>query len=74
MNLLAASVLAAGELVCEFHAPYERSLFADLAREPQRPGRMLIYEALDTGSAWVFSSSAAGRKAVRVVPTERRFT
>lgn len=71
MNLLAASVLAAGELVCEFRGPYEHNLLADLTREPQRAGQMLVYEALGADSARVFSSSVAGRKSVRVVPTEK---
>ena len=70
MNLLLASVLAAGELVCEFPGPYQRSLIATLAGEAPRGGQMLVYEDVGPQSARVISSSSVGRKAVRILATE----
>lgn len=64
MNLLAASALAAGELICEFHDGYRRSLLADLTGEPPRVELLLIYEAVKADSAQVLSSRTPGRKPV----------
>ena len=71
MNALAAALLAAGELICEFPGQYQRDLLADLAREPQRRGQMLFYEALAPDSAGVLSSNNSGRNAVRVIATRQ---
>ena len=65
MNALAASVLAAGELICEFQDGYQRSLLADLAGEPRRT-MMLVYEKISPETAEVISTRAPGRKTVRV--------
>ena len=70
MNGLAASVLAAGELICEFQTGYQRSLIADLV-EPPRAGFLLIYEAVHASTAQVVSTLKPGRKAVRVHATEQ---
>jgi hypothetical protein len=62
---LAASVLAAGELICEFQDGYQRSLLADLAGEP-RKSMMLVYEKISHDAAEVVSTRSPGRKPVRV--------
>lgn len=68
MNALIASVLAAGELICEFHAGYKRSLIADLV-EPQRAEFLLVYESVQPTQAQVVSTRKPGRKPVRVHTT-----
>ena len=70
MNELAASVLAAGELICEFQAGYKRSLIADLV-EPPRAEFLLIYESVQPTQAEVVSTRKPGRKPVRVHSTEK---
>ena len=70
MNGLVASVLAAGELICEFQAGYKRSLVADLV-EPPRAEIMLVYESVQPAGAKVVSTRAPGKKAVRVHSTEK---
>jgi len=69
MNLLIASVLAAGELVCDFPGPYRRSVIANLAHEAPRNGQMIVYEAIAPDSARAISSAQPGRRAVRVEAT-----
>jgi hypothetical protein len=71
MNELIASVLAAGELICEFQAGYKRSLIADLVREPRRVEFMLMYESVQPSQAQVISTRKPGRKPVRVYTTEK---
>ena len=71
MNTLLASVLAAGKLVCDFPGPYQRSVIANLSREAQRNGQLVVYEKLDAESARALSSAQPGRRVVRVVATER---
>ena len=71
MNALIASVLAAGELICEFQAGYKRSLIADLVREPRSAEFMLVYESVRPAQATVVSTRNPGRKPVRVHATER---
>ena len=68
MNELAAAVLAAGELICEFQAGYKRSLIADLV-EPPRAEFLLIYESVQPTQAQVVSTRKPGRKPVRVPPS-----
>ncbi len=70
MNTLAASVLAAGELICEFQAGYMRSLIADLV-EPQRAEFLLVYESVQSTQAQVISTRKPGKKPVRVYTTEK---
>jgi hypothetical protein len=71
VNELAAAVLAAGELICEFQHGFRRSVFAGLGEAP-RADVMLVYEALAADSAQVVSSERPGRNAVRVRATDRR--
>ena len=71
MNGLAASVLAAGELICEFQAGYKRSLIADLVREPVRVEFLLVYESVEPTQAQVLSTRKPGRKFVRVHATDQ---
>jgi hypothetical protein len=54
MTPLAAAALAAGELICEFHAS---------------PELMLVYEAIGERSAEVVSSARPGRREVLVRPS-----
>lgn len=70
MNELIASVLAAGELICEFQAGYKRSLIADLV-EPQRAEFLLVYESVQSTQAQVVSTRKPGRKPVRVHTTDK---
>jgi len=71
MNDLAAAVLAAGELICEFQHGFRRSVLADLAGAPPGPDVLLVYEAVQADSAQVVSSERPGRKEVRVRATGR---
>lgn len=71
MNLLAASVLAAGELVCEFHDGYRPGVVADLAAEQPRGRQMRFYGSLAADAAHVISTTAQGRKAVQVRATDK---
>ncbi len=71
MNGLAAAVLAAGELICEFSDGYRKSLLAAIAGDPPRAELMLIYEAVTPNSAEVFSSRKPGRRPVVVRATDR---
>lgn len=71
MNILAAAVLAAGELVCEFHDGYRRNVIAELMGEPPRADLMLVYEALTPESAEVLSTRRPGRNPVTVRATDR---
>jgi hypothetical protein len=66
MNGLAAAVLAAGELVCEFHDGYRHNLLAELTGDAPRAELMLVYEAIAPGSAEVLSSRKPGRSPVSV--------
>ncbi|HEX2566138.1 MAG TPA: hypothetical protein VHL85_04715 [Burkholderiales bacterium] len=70
MTPLAAAVLAAGELICEFSDGYRKSLLADLAGDPPRTELVLVYEALAPGAAEVLSTRTPGRRAVEVRATE----
>ena len=70
MNALLASVLAAGQLVCEFHAGYKRSLIADVV-EPRRAEFLLVYESVQSTRAQVVSTRKPGRKPVRVHATHK---
>jgi hypothetical protein len=71
MNGLAAAVLAAGELICEFHDGYRRNLIAELMGDAPRIDLMLFYEALTPDSAEVLSTRKPGRNPVSVRMTER---
>lgn len=71
MNPLIASVLAAGELICEFQAGYKRSLIADLVRGPPAAEFMLVYESVQPSQARVVSTRTPGKKAVRVHTTDK---
>lgn len=71
MNELAAAVLAAGELVCEFQHGFRRSVIAELAGARGGSDLMLVYEALEPNSARVLSSERPGRREVRVLATDR---
>jgi hypothetical protein len=66
MNGLAAAVLAAGELVCEFNDGYRHNLLAELTGDAPRAELMLVYEAITPGSAEVLSSRKPGRNPVSV--------
>jgi hypothetical protein len=66
MNALAASLLAAGELVCEFTDGYRRSLIAAMAGDPPKVERILLYDAIALGTARVLDSRRAGRKPVEI--------
>jgi hypothetical protein len=66
MNDLAAAVLAAGELICEFTDGYRRSLLAELAGEAPRTETLLVFESLKPRSAEVLSSRKPGRASVAV--------
>ena len=66
MSPLAAYVLAAGELICEFQDGYQRSLLADLVGEPPRT-MLLVYENISPGAAEVISTRSPGRNPVRVI-------
>jgi len=66
MNALAAAALAAGELMCEFHDGYRKSLIAELSGDAPRVEMMLFYEALREDSAEVLSTRRPGRRTVRV--------
>lgn len=70
MNTLAAAVLAAGELVCEFHDGYRRDVIAELMGEAPRADLMLVYEALSPESAEVLSTRRPGRNPVSVRATD----
>jgi hypothetical protein len=71
MNILLASVLAAGELVCDFPGPYRQSVIAGLADEAPRNGQMIVYEAVAPASALAISSLQPGRRAVQVEATNK---
>lgn len=71
MNGLAAAVLAAGELLCEFHDGYRHSLLAELTGDAPRADLMLVYEALTLNAAEVLSTRKPGRNPVSVRATER---
>jgi len=71
VNALAAAVLAAGELICEFNDGYRKSLLAAIAGDPPRAELMLIYESVTLQSAEVFSSRKPGRRPVVVRATDR---
>jgi len=58
VNPLAAAVLAAGELICEFNDGYRKSLIAEIAGDTPRVELVLVYEALST--------RRPGRRAVKV--------
>ena len=64
MNSLAAAALAAGELICEFHDGYRRSLLAGVAGDAPRTELLLIYEALHDATPQMLSSRHPGRHAV----------
>lgn len=66
MNALAASVLAAGELVCEFSDGYRKSLLAAIAGDPPKTERVLLYDAIVSDSARVLDTQRTGRKRVDI--------
>lgn len=66
MNALAASLLAAGELVCEFTDGYRKSLIAAIAGNAPKTERILLYESISADSARVLDTQRAGRKPVRI--------
>ena len=66
MSALAAAVLAAGELICEFSDGYRKSLLAEIAGDPPRTELLLVYEAIRPGSAEVVATNRAGRRPVRI--------
>jgi hypothetical protein len=66
VNPLAAAVLAAGELICEFNDGYRKSLIAEIAGDTPRVELVLVYEALRADSAEVLSTRRPGRRAVKV--------
>ncbi|MBV8031992.1 MAG: hypothetical protein JO035_10835 [Betaproteobacteria bacterium] len=66
MSALLASVLAAGELLCEFSDGYRKSYLAELAGDPPRTEMFLVYEGVGPSSANVIASKRAGRKPVEV--------
>jgi hypothetical protein len=64
MNPLAAAVLAAGELICEFSDGYRKSLLAELTGDHPRTELLLVYEAVNKEAAQVLSSRKPGRRPV----------
>jgi hypothetical protein len=62
MNSLAAAMLAAGELVCEFNDGYRKSLLAQLNRDTPRTEMILFYEEVKADSAQVLSTRRPGRR------------
>jgi hypothetical protein len=70
MNGLLASVLAAGELICEFQAGYKRSLVADLVEAP-RAEFLLVYDSVQPTQALVVSTRRPGRRPVRIYATDK---
>lgn len=71
MNELAAAVLAAGELICEFQHGFKRSVIAELAGQQRRADLLLVYEAVRADAAQVVSSERPGRREVRLRATDR---
>ena len=71
MNFLAASILAAGELLCEFNDGYRPGVVADLVALQPRGRQMRFYGSLGTDAAHVVSTAAQGRKAVQILATDR---
>ena len=51
--------LSVGDLICEFDHGTRRSLLADLAGEPQSTELLLVYEAVQPGSAQRRQSTGA---------------
>jgi hypothetical protein len=68
MNALAAAALAAGELICEFHDGYRRSLLAAVAGDKPATEVLLVYEGLGGDAPEVLSSRRPGRHPVVVRP------
>ena len=66
MNTLAAAVLAAGELICEFNDGYRKSLLADIAGDPPRTELVLVFEGVKSDRAEVLSTRQPGRRPVQV--------
>jgi hypothetical protein len=66
MSGLAAAVLAAGELICEFTDGYRKSLLAEIAGDPPRTEVVMVYEAVTKDSAQVLSTKRPGRRPVAV--------
>lgn len=61
--------LQAGDLICEFHDGFRRSLIADLAGVPRVSDVVILYEAVTANSAQALSSAGPGRRPVRVRAT-----
>lgn len=72
MSELAAAVLAAGELICEFSDAYRKSVIAQMAGDAPRTEELLVYEAVSNVSAQVLSTRRPGRWPVAVRATEQR--
>jgi hypothetical protein len=70
VSSLAAAVLAAGELICEFTDGYRKSLLAEIAGDPPRTEVVMVYEAVTKDSAQVLSTKRPGRRPVSVRATE----
>ena len=66
MSELAAAVLAAGELICEFSDGYRKSLLAQMAGDVPRIEILMVYESLQQDAAEVVTSGRSGRKPVQV--------
>jgi hypothetical protein len=61
--------LTQGDLICEFHEGWRRSLIADLVGEPDPVALLLVYEGVTPAQAAVLSSKTPGRKPVAVRAT-----
>jgi hypothetical protein len=66
VNNLAAAVLAAGELICEFTDGYRKSLLAEMAGDPPRTEVVIVYEYVTRDSAQALSTKQPGRRPVTV--------
>jgi hypothetical protein len=71
MTPLAAAVVAAGELICEFSDGYRKSLLASIAGDPPRTELVLVYEAVTPTSAEMLSTRRPGRQMVEILATEK---
>lgn len=61
--------LSVGDLICEFDHGNRRSLLAELVGELPSTELLLVYEAVQPGSAQVLSTRAPGRRSVVVRAT-----
>jgi hypothetical protein len=71
VNPLAAALMSAGELICEFSDGYRKSLLAEISGDAPRTELMLVYEAVRADSAEVLSTGRTGRRPVRIEATDR---